>query len=154
MAARTFRMSTQPGNVLYVCLKNHPDFVLLIVNYKVKANAVPLANHSTLRQSNKPPLALGPVARSLVSANRWLRGIKMYRFSWYLTLVSTNHAWSNPGLDGRLHRLSLLYLSSYPTNSTSGQRSLLEPNSNSGEAWSRCSQLRCVWVLTMLLPNM
>ena len=31
----------------------------------------------------------GPVARSLVSANRWLRGIKMYRFPWYLTLVST-----------------------------------------------------------------
>ena len=38
----------------------------------------------------------GPVARSLVSANRWLRGIKMYRFPWYLTLVSTNHALSNP----------------------------------------------------------
>ena len=42
---------------------------------------------------------LGPVARSLVSANRWLRGIKLYRFPWYLTLVSTNHASSNPGLD-------------------------------------------------------
>ena len=42
--------------------------------------------------------ALGPVARSLVSANRWLRGIKLYRFPWYLTLVSTNHASSNPGL--------------------------------------------------------
>ena len=41
---------------------------------------------------------LGPVARSLVSANRWLTGIKMYRFPWYLTLVSTNHASSNPGL--------------------------------------------------------
>ena len=41
---------------------------------------------------------LGPVARSLVSANRWLRGIKMYRFPWYLTLVSTNHASRNPGL--------------------------------------------------------
>ena len=41
----------------------------------------------------------GPVARSLVSANRWLRGIKMYRFPWYLTLVSTNHASSNPGLE-------------------------------------------------------
>ena len=40
---------------------------------------------------------LGPVARSLVSANRWLRGIKLYRFPWYLTLVSTNHASSNPG---------------------------------------------------------
>ena len=33
-------------------------------------------------------VALGPVARSLVSANRWLRGIKCYRFPWYLTLVS------------------------------------------------------------------
>ena len=42
--------------------------------------------------------ALGPVARSLVSANRWLRGIKMYRFPWYLTLVSSNHASSIPGL--------------------------------------------------------
>ena len=41
--------------------------------------------------------SLGPVARSLVSANRWLRGIKRYRFPWYLTLVSTNHASSNPG---------------------------------------------------------
>ena len=39
----------------------------------------------------------GPVVRSLVSANRWLRGIKTYRFPWYLTLVSDNHASSNPG---------------------------------------------------------
>ena len=46
--------------------------------------------------------ALGPVARSLVNANRWLRGIKMYRFPWYLTLVSTNHVSSNPGLIVRL----------------------------------------------------
>ena len=42
---------------------------------------------------------LGPVVRSLVSANRWLRAIKTYRFPWYLTLVSTNHASSNPGLE-------------------------------------------------------
>ena len=42
---------------------------------------------------------LRPVARSLVSASRWLRGIRMYRFPWYLTLVSTNHALSNPGLN-------------------------------------------------------
>ena len=42
---------------------------------------------------------LGPVARNLVSANRCLRGIKMYRFPWYLTLVSTYHASSNPGQD-------------------------------------------------------
>ena len=41
---------------------------------------------------------LWPVARSLVSANRWLRGIKTHRFPWYLTLVGTNHASSNPGL--------------------------------------------------------
>ena len=39
----------------------------------------------------------GPVVRSLVSANRWLRGIKTHRFPWYLTLVSANHASSNPG---------------------------------------------------------
>ena len=44
-------------------------------------------------------IALGPVVRSLVSANRWLRGIKTYRFPWYLTLVRANHASSNPGLD-------------------------------------------------------
>ena len=47
------------------------------------------------------PMRQGPVARSLVSANRWLRGIKMYRFPWYLTLVSTNHASSNPGQNCR-----------------------------------------------------
>ena len=41
---------------------------------------------------------LGPVARILVSANRWLRGIKTYRFPWYLTPVSDNHASNNPGL--------------------------------------------------------
>ena len=40
----------------------------------------------------------GPVVRSLVSASRWLRGIKTYRFPWCLTLVSANHASSNPGL--------------------------------------------------------
>ena len=32
---------------------------------------------------------LGPVARSRVSANRWLRGIKTNRFSWYLTFKFT-----------------------------------------------------------------
>ena len=50
-----------------------------------------------LRVLNRRLNSQGPVARSLVSANRWLRGIKMYRFPWYLTLVSTNHASSNPG---------------------------------------------------------
>ena len=39
----------------------------------------------------------GPVVWSLVSVNRWLRGIKTYRFPWYLGLVSANHATSNPG---------------------------------------------------------
>ena len=53
---------------------------------------------TTLTTAAKETTSLGPVARSLVSANRWLRGIKMYRFPWYLTLVSTNHASSNPGL--------------------------------------------------------
>ena len=43
----------------------------------------------------------GPVGRSLVGANRWLRGIKTYRFPWYLTLVSANHASSNQGQFGK-----------------------------------------------------
>ena len=41
--------------------------------------------------------AQGPVARSLVSANRWLRDIKTYKFSWYLTPLSPNHASTDPG---------------------------------------------------------
>ena len=36
----------------------------------------------------------GPVVRSLVSANHWLRGNKTFWFPWYLTLVSANHAFS------------------------------------------------------------
>ena len=42
----------------------------------------------------------GPVVRSLVSANRWLRDIETYRFPWYLTPVSANHASRNPGQEG------------------------------------------------------
>ena len=38
---------------------------------------------------------VGSVAGSLVSANR-SRGIKIYRFPWYLMVVSANHASSNP----------------------------------------------------------
>ena len=30
---------------------------------------------------------LGPVAQSLVIANRWLRGIKTYRFPWYFAVT-------------------------------------------------------------------
>ena len=48
--------------------------------------------------------AQGPVVRSLDSAIRWLRGIKTYRFLWYLTLVSANHASSNPGQDFKLKK--------------------------------------------------
>ena len=42
----------------------------------------------------------GPVAGSLVSANRLLRVIKTYRFPWYITLVSANHASGNLGQVG------------------------------------------------------
>ena len=40
----------------------------------------------------------GRLLESWLALSRWLRGMKMYRFPWYLTLVSTNHASSNPGL--------------------------------------------------------
>ena len=52
---------------------------------------------ATLQHSIRAEGDQGPVVRSLVSANRWLRGIKTNRFPWYLTLVSANHASSNPG---------------------------------------------------------
>ena len=56
----------------------------------------------TLKQMVKPfAQALSdnqePVARSLVSGNRWLRGIKTYRFPW----DSANHPSSNRGQNGR-----------------------------------------------------
>ena len=61
--------------------------------------AIPRINHYPVDSAiGFPNIYLGPVAQSLVSTNHWLRGIKMYRFPWYLTLVSTNHASSNPGL--------------------------------------------------------
>ena len=47
-----------------------------------------------LKSLNFVALELGPVARSLVSANRWLRGIKMYRFPWYLNLENNARLWS------------------------------------------------------------
>ena len=42
-------------------------------------------------------VGLGPV-RSMVSANHWLRSIKINRLSWYLMLVSANQASSNSAL--------------------------------------------------------
>ena len=51
---------------------------------------------------------MGPVAQSLVSANRWLRGIKTHRFPWYLTLVRANHASSNPGMVSKLYSMDKL----------------------------------------------
>ena len=59
-------------------------------NAKERKWQIQLINWSNFRN-------LGPVVRSLVSADRWLRGIKTYRFLWYLTLVSANHASSKPG---------------------------------------------------------
>ena len=47
----------------------------------------------------------GAVAQSRVRANLWLRGIKTYRFPWYLTLVRGNHASGNPGqVAGQSHQ--------------------------------------------------
>ena len=43
----------------------------------------------------KPNISLGPVVRSMVSANHWLSSIKINKLSWYLTLVSANQASNN-----------------------------------------------------------
>ena len=55
------------------------------------------------------PIHHGPVARSLVSAIRWLRGIKTNRFPWFLMPVSANRASSNPG-----HIVKLKYIRDKP----------------------------------------
>ena len=70
--------------------------LVVVVKWRHRANG--LLSESNSADSDWPVLTgLGPVAQRLVSANRWLRGIKTYRFPWYLTLVSANHASSNPG---------------------------------------------------------
>ena len=48
-----------------------------------------------------------PVARSMVSANRWLTNVKTYRFPWYSMLVSANHASSNPKEEKKLKFIEL-----------------------------------------------
>ena len=70
---------------------NRKGFVLSSLVPKVKV-------YGTRQKLPIVDKSLGLVARSLVSANRWLRGIKRYRFPWYLTLVSINRASRNPGL--------------------------------------------------------
>ena len=49
--------------------------------------------------SNNP--ALGPVVRSMVSANHQLSSTKINRLPWHLTLVSANQASSNSALDNK-----------------------------------------------------
>ena len=46
---------------------------------------------------------LGPVVRSMVSANHWLSSIKINRLSCYLTLVGAHQASSNSALESNLN---------------------------------------------------
>ena len=52
----------------------------------------------------------GPVARCPISANHWFRGIKTYRFPWYLIVVSINHAFSNRARAQESHLPSVVTL--------------------------------------------
>ena len=65
---------------------------------------IPFQTGDSLRRIRKNCNNQGPVAQSLVSANDWLRGIKTYRFPWYLTLVSANYASSSTGQVGAVVR--------------------------------------------------
>ena len=81
--------------------------ILWLVTLFLSLKGCKLFNWDLERQaSHRTSLRL--IARSLVSANRWLRGIKMCRFPWYLTLVSTNRASSNPGLPARRDTIAFL----------------------------------------------
>ena len=104
----------------------------------------------------------GRVARSLVSTNRWLRGIKIYRFSWYLMLVSTNHASSNQGQEYSIYSyfekgcekrytqqswrvlwviLSSLFFKENWKNDTGGHRGIVA-NAKRKQQW-KIQQLQC-----------
>ena len=67
----------------------------LIIHMK-KFEMVKQKKHMCIMKSEKNCAIQGRFAQSLVSANHWLRGRKTYQLPWYLTLVSTNHASSNP----------------------------------------------------------
>ena len=60
-------------------------------------NGVGTRNTSTVISLRWPSylVNLGWDARSMVSANHWLKGIKTGRLLWFLTRVSANHASSN-----------------------------------------------------------
>ena len=82
------KVVSQKGNVAFTKWHDKRDVSL------ISTNCSPLTVDVVVSRRN-----LGPVAQRLVSANHWLRGIKTYRFPWYLTLVGANHASSNPGQD-------------------------------------------------------
>ena len=52
---------------------------------------------------------LGPVVRSMVSANQWLSSIKINGLSWYLTLVGANQALSNSSLEENIERSWMVF---------------------------------------------
>ena len=83
---------------------NFAPLIGLETAQKMKLLVVQTQNILSIREDTLSCDAQGPVVRSLVSANRWLRAIKTYRFPWYLTLVSTNHASSNPGQKSKFTR--------------------------------------------------
>ena len=82
--------------------KKIPTFTFSEASYRIQPIIARMRKHNVMINCFQ-----GPVARRLVSANRLLRGIKTYRFPWYLMLVSANHALSNPG---QVHKELLLQI--------------------------------------------
>ena len=64
------------------------------INYGERSNTMKNRSQDAM---TKIPLGdyLGPVIRSMVSADHWLSSIKINRLSWYLPVVSANQALSN-----------------------------------------------------------
>ena len=85
MRHRNIRLTSEPSFLFHLLLRQPSSANVFVRIHTGKAFRISRRNLQ------------GPVAPSLVSANRWLRGIKTYRFPWYLALVSANHASSNPG---------------------------------------------------------
>ena len=91
---------------------------------------------------------LGPVVRSMVSANHRLSSIKINRLSWYLTLVSANQASSNSALDDSSFSLALYELSHGPLNFNGEWVTLLLSKSNQQRT------LAHGWITTLISRSM
>ena len=101
---------------------------------------------------------LGPVVRSMVSANQWLSGIKINWLSWYLTLVSANHLGpvvrSIVSANHWLSSIKINWLSWYLTLVSANHLGPVARSMVSANHWLSSIKInRLSWYLTLVSAN-